>query len=249
MRALLAAAIAWTVRSKVRDPLPHSRQDWTRTIATGLIMQGCYQVLFFLSLRWGASAGTLATVLGLQPILTGALTAGRTAPWAGLITGLGGLVLVLAGSVRPSDVVSSSAGVLAACGALVSMTLGTIGQKRLANVGLWSSVAVQQGATAIGLCLAWAVAGGTFPATSLSLWCALSWMVLVVSTGATALLFFMAREGDPTQVSSMFYLVPPVTALLDFLVYGTRLTLIECAGIALVALALLVVSRTPRGHG
>ncbi|MEJ2579347.1 MAG: DMT family transporter [Kineosporiaceae bacterium] len=244
IRATLSAAIAWAVGVRIRDVMPADASAWRRTIGVGLVMQGGYQAMFFLSLHRGISAGTLAAVLGMQPLLTGMFTAGRRAPWTGLAIGLAGLFLVVADTIDPEDFTASAGGVVAAVGALLCMTFGTIAQQRLTGTGLWSSIAIQQSA-ASGLFVPLALATGqTTVVADPRFWAAAAWMVIVVSTGATALLFVMVRQGNPTRVSSLFYLVPPVTALLDLVVYGHALALPQGAGTALVVLALLLVRRT-----
>jgi drug/metabolite transporter (DMT)-like permease len=59
---------------------------------------------------------------------------------------------------------------------------------------------------------------------------ALFWLVLVLSLGAISLLHVLIRRGEASRVASLFYLVPPVTSLLAFLVFGERLGVTALAG-------------------
>ncbi|MFU1924124.1 EamA family transporter, partial [Klebsiella pneumoniae] len=51
----------------------------------------------------------------------------------------------------------------------------------------------------------------------------LGWLVLGLSFGAVGLLYTLIRHGAASKVASLFYLVPAVTAIMDFMVFGNRL--------------------------
>ena len=67
---------------------------------------------------------------------------------------------------------------------------------------------------------------------------AMAWLVLVLSIGAIFLLMIMIRDGEMSKVSSLFYLVPAVTAIIAWVLFGEQLTLVQLAGMALATLAL-----------
>ena len=46
---------------------------------------------------------------------------------------------------------------------------------------------------------------------------ALAWSVVVLSVGAISLLYWLLRHGAASNVARLFYLVPPVTAVLAWL--------------------------------
>ncbi|HEX4942831.1 MAG TPA: DMT family transporter, partial [Usitatibacteraceae bacterium] len=75
---------------------------------------------------------------------------------------------------------------------------------------------------------------------------ALAWLVLVLSTGAIGILFAMIRHGEASRVSSLFFLTPPVTAIMAFLVFGERLPPIALAGLAVSAAGVALVTRGAR---
>ena len=75
---------------------------------------------------------------------------------------------------------------------------------------------------------------------------ALGWLVLVLSTGAIGLLYTMIRHGEASRVSSLFFLTPPVTAVMAFLLFDERLPLLALAGLALSAAGVALVSRGAR---
>lgn len=244
VRAVLAALIAWAVTRWTGDTGPVDRGTRGRAVAVGLVTQVGYQGMFFLSLDLGISAGTLAAVLGVQPLLTASVAGRGSAPWAGLVIGLAGIVLVVADRADARDVLTALDGVGAALAAMVCMTLGTIAQRKLTGIGLWRSITLQHtAASCVFVLLALALDQAVVdPAPGF--WAAEAWMALVVSTGATALLHAMARTGNATRVASLFYLVPPVTAVLDLIVFGTALRPHQWLGMAAVATSVFLVERS-----
>ena len=61
----------------------------------------------------------------------------------------------------------------------------------------------------------------------------MAWLVLVLSIGAIFLLMVMIRDGEMSKVASLFYLVPAVTALIAWALFGEELTLVQIGGMAL----------------
>ena len=72
---------------------------------------------------------------------------------------------------------------------------------------------------------------------------ALGWLIFVLSLGAISLLHLLIRRGAATRVSALFYLVPPTTALLAFLIFGERLGLAAVAGMAIAAVGVAIAVR------
>jgi drug/metabolite transporter (DMT)-like permease len=242
LRLLAATALLWPVILWLRPGLPTTRTELGRIVGTGLLLQVGYQTLFFLALFNKTSPGLLAIILGVQPILT---------PWIarepttnrerlGLALGLAGLCLVVANTLAVGAV--SAAGVTSAIGSLGGITVGTVRQQQI-HTGLLATTAIQYTASALILTLL-AVTLESYQVTwSASFGLALAWMVLVVSVAATLLLYAMIRHTKLTHVASLFYLVPPVTAGLDYLVFGHTLTNLTILGMAMVVTALVLITR------
>ena len=72
---------------------------------------------------------------------------------------------------------------------------------------------------------------------------ALAWLVLVLSLGAISLLLLLIRRGAATQVASWMYLVPPVTALMAWALFGEALTRLSMAGMAIAVAGVALVVR------
>jgi drug/metabolite transporter (DMT)-like permease len=198
------------------------------------------------------TAGMSALIVSLQPVLT-ALLARRALSeriserqWSGLALGLLGVCLVV-GEKLSGDALVVTPATLAAClVALVSTTLGTLYQKRHgAAMPLLSGTALQYvAAGALLLPMAFIFETRAIEWAPQLLF-AMAWLVLVLSLGAILLLMLLLRLSSASSVASLFYLVPPATAVEAFLIFGERLGPQAISGLALASLgvALVVVQK------
>lgn len=242
LRHLLAMVTMWLICWRLKTSLPVRRSEWWDVLVTGLFLQVGYQAFFFLSLGYDVSPGILAIVLGAQPILTTLLTRERTSrgQWIGLWLGMLGLILIVAHTLFEGII--STWGIVSALLSLTSITLGTILQKRVA-LSLPLSMAIQYTVGSVVLTLL-AIRFESYAINwSLMFLIALGWMALVISVGATLLLFYMICQGNLTNVTSLFYCVPPVTALLDYWVFGHTLRIATILGLALIVTGLILINR------
>ncbi|SDH93252.1 DMT family transporter [Pseudomonas panipatensis] len=225
--------------------LPRQARERRQALLTGLVLLGFYPIFYLLALDLRVTPGVIATLLGVQPILTGILLERRFSATrlSGLSLGLGGLVLVVYQSIGFSGL--TVGGLLCGLLALFGITVGTLLQKGLRESPL-GSLPLQYAAGLL-LCLALAPTQPLRADWSLELLLTLLWMGLVISVGATLLLYRLIARGNLVQVTSLFYLVPAVTALLDYLVFGNRLGGLALLGMGLIVVGLLLVFRQPRG--
>ena len=225
-----------------RAPWPASRTQWLHIGISGLLVHAVYLGGVFTAIRLGLPAGVTALVVGLQPVLT-ALGAGlflrervRATQWAGLALGLAGVVLVVAHKVAGSGGPAAATLLVPAVIALVGITAGTLYQKRFCP-----SFDLRTGSVVQFLpCLVVTVLAAWRTETMVVHWTpaftfALAWLVLVLSLGAVSLLNVLIRSGSAVNVASLFYLTPPVTALIAWAMFGETLT-----GLALVGMAVTV---------
>ena len=225
---------------------PRGRFD---AMVAGALMHGVYLGGVFWAVRNGMSAGFAALIVGLQPLLTallaGATIGERIGPrhWAGLALGLAGVVVVLwpkLGAANGLPPVTLAAALIA----VLAMSAGTIWQKRrLGGVDLLAgSIWQYAGAT-----LLMAIGSIAFETRQITvngeLVFAMAWLVLVLSVGAILLLMYLIREGSVSQVASLFYLVPAVTALMAWPLFGETLTPFQLGGMALAALGVALATR------
>ncbi|NIA32593.1 DMT family transporter [Serratia marcescens] len=219
-------------------PAPGTRR---RVALIGVLMIGSYQICYLLALEQGITPGVLATLLGVQPILTQFITERRCTGLRafGLALAMAGLTLVVYQSLMVAHF--SPSGMLFAFIALGSMTAGTLLQKGMMQPPL----AVLPLQYAIGLLMCTLA----LPFEPLRIdWrpefvLPLLWMAVVISVLATFLLYRLIQRGNLVQVTSLFYLIPAVTALLDYLLLGHVLAALSLLGMAGIVLGVMLVFR------
>lgn len=232
----------------LRRPWPHRPTQWLHIAVAGALLHGGYLSGVFLAIHTGMAAGVVALIVGIQPLLTAFLSASMVGErvsgrqWMGLVLGFGGVTLVVWDKLGFGGL--SGAGFAFSTLALVSITLGTLYQKRYcAELDLWSGSVIQFIAAALVL-LPFALAFETMRiAWSGQFVFALGWLIFVLSLGAISLLHLLIRRGAATRVSALFYLVPPTTALLAFLIFGEKLGLAAVAGMAIAAAGVAIAVR------
>jgi len=248
MRFVLSAAAFAGIAAAVGARWPRGVRAWRDALVSGVLMQGIYLGGVFWSVRHGLPAGISALVTGLQPLLTAVLAfpllGERVGPrrWAGIALGFGGALLVLQPGLRVDAVLVVP--LLASGAGMVAMTLGTIWQKRTAGAAdLRTNAAVQFiGAAVVTTPVALLTEAGRFDG-AWQAWAGLGWAVCGLSLGAISLLLVLIKRGAVAGVASLFYLVPPVVAVLAFLLFGEALTGVQVAGMAVAAVGVAVASR------
>ncbi|WP_206950629.1 DMT family transporter [Trinickia acidisoli] len=224
--------------------LPARGTRW-RVALTGALLTGGYSICYFLALARGLTPGLLATILGAQPILTMLATQRGHSPrrLAGLALALLGLSLV----VHPggSGTTTSAVGMAFGLASLGCITVGAILQKRIAQAPI--DVLPLQNAVGLVLCAAIAPAMPLALKPDATLLVSLLWLGLVISVLAQLLFYRLVQRGDLVNVTSLFYLVPIVTALMDYAFLGNRLHPRELVGMAAILGGLaLVLKAEPR---
>jgi len=232
----------------IRPPLPAKASEWGNLFVVGFLIQAVYFGLCYIAFRMGVSAGGVAIIVCLQPILVGLIApvfAGERVSlqrWMGLILGLAGAATVILS--RSSVEMEHPMGVLAAVGALLGITGGTLWEKRFGHPHHpVVSNAVQYVAGLAGtLPLALSLETFTFEWTPEFLF-AWSYLVIGNSIVAMTLLLAMIRAGEVSRVSSLFYLVPPLSALMAWPLLGETMPPLGWLGFALAALGVALASR------
>jgi drug/metabolite transporter (DMT)-like permease len=257
-RLLVAAVLLGMLAAAMRSARMPERAHYGRASLAGLLLHAGYLGGVFYGISVGVPAGVSAVIVSLQPVLTAVLAARVLGerPTArqrlGLALGIAGVALVVgpgiveAGSAEPLPV----AGLVACVVALVSGTLGTVWQKRHGDgIPLVWGTTVQYAASAVllgaiavtteDLSIRWT---GEFVA-------AFVWLVLVLSIGAVLLLLLLLRRGTASGVSSLYYLVPPATAVEAYFLFGERVSGLSLLGIGVTALGVGLVVVPPRQAG
>jgi drug/metabolite transporter (DMT)-like permease len=230
---------------------PQARVQWAHLAVTGLLVQAGYLGGVWAAVKSGLGAGTVALIVGLQPVLTAVWVSAtgqehRIAPrqWAGLGLGLAGLLLVVWRKLGVGEVHADNLALSLL--ALLSITAGTLYQKRfVAPCDVRTANAVQLSAAFIVSAPLALLESGTMDWQP-ELIGAMLWSVLVLTLGGSSLLYLLIQRGAATRVTSLMYLVPPCTALLAWLLFGETLTGLVLLGLLLTALGVGLVVRERR---
>ena len=238
VRYLAVIALMWGIAIATKAPWPAHGRDWGHIGIAGLMLHAGYLGGVFIAISLGLPAGVAALVVCLQPLLT-AVCAGwllgetvRARQWLGLLLGLAGVSLVVANKL---GAVFTWQALVASVFALVAITFGTLYQKRFCPAFDWRTGVVAQfipTAVVTGVC-AWWFETGRMDFTGEMVF-ALGWLVLVLSVGAVSLLNWLIRQSSAVNVASLFYLVPPCTALVAWALFGESFSYLALWGMAMV---------------
>lgn len=230
----------------VRDSMPSGFRSWVRTLGTGLLQLG-YQSLFFLAIAEGTSPGLLSLIVASQPLVTAiAVRARGVLVWCGILGGLLGLAVACIPMFGSGS--THIGGLLCALGALAALTAATMAQATTDNTGLWAGLVIQSTLAVPFFLVLTLVSQAAPPTWGFPMVLPLLWMSGGVGIAATALLFGLARRLGAVAVSSMQFLVPAVTSLLDAIVRGTQLHPLTLGGMAMVTVSLFVFQRGRRSR-
>jgi drug/metabolite transporter (DMT)-like permease len=251
LRYWFAIVVLLAVLIVIRPPVPRRASDWGHLIVVGVLVQGLYFGLSYFGFWLGVTAGTLALIVSMQPILVGLLApqfvAERVgmARWFGLVLGLVGAAMVI---VARSEIEATAAvGLLCAAGALFAMTAGTLYEKRFGlNHHPVTANAIQY---LVGfllvLPLALAVERMEVNWTA-EFAVALGYLVIGNSLIAVTLLLTMIRHGEAARVSALLFMVPPMAALIAWGLIGEVMPPAAWAGMAVAAAGVALATRKLR---
>ena len=229
-----------------------TRTEALHATVAGMLMHGVYLGAVFWAIHRGMPAGLSALIVGLQPLIT-AVLAGRflgeailPRHWAGLAVGLLGVIIVLwpklgalGGGVTAETLIASIVSVL-------GMSAGTVWQKRFASGGDLVAATMWQYVGGASLMALASLALETHTViVNGELIFAMAWLVLVLSIGAIFLLMVMIRDGEMSKVASLFYLVPAVTAVIAWALFGEQLNLVQLVGMAIATLGVGLATARP----
>jgi drug/metabolite transporter (DMT)-like permease len=245
----LLFALAATVG---RAAWPRGR-DLGKHLFAGALLQGVYLGAGYWAVAQGLSAGVMALLGALQPLLTAAVAAPLFGErlsrrgWCGMALGLAGVVLVLLPKLTagaPAVAHGHAPGwliVAVAILATVAITAGTLFQKTsLARADLRSSSAVQNfGAAIVAAILALALGEHRWIAST-TLAISLAWGIVMLSGVSVTLLVWMVRRGDAARATALMFLAPPLAALEGYVGFGETLLPVQIAGFVVALLGVLL---------
>lgn len=248
LRYACVVALMFPVCWLARAAWPASLRETGHVMVAGALIQAGYLGGVFVAISLGMPAGVAALIVGLQPILTAFLSEhmvderATRRQWFGLVLGFLGVMTVVWNKMTLGAVTWE--GLLSAGVGLVSITLGTLYQKRYcAHVDMRTNSALQFTAALVVTAPLAFVAESLEVQWSVPFVLALGWMVFGLSLGAVFLLFSLIRRGAATAVVSLIYLCPPTTAILAWLAFGESYTLWAVLGMAITVAGVWLVTR------
>jgi drug/metabolite transporter (DMT)-like permease len=213
----------------------------------GALLQFGYLLGVWCAVRFGMSAGLAALIVGLQPILTAwwsAWVSEHVTPWQwlGLALGFTGVAFVV--FEKTLFVHLPVASYLLIFGALLSITLGTMYQKKFcASFDLRAGSLIQFAVAAVLTAITAAVFETGKMVWNWPVVIALVWAIVPLSIGSVSLLFLLIRKGTATRVTSLLYLTPPTTAVMAGIGFDEPLTILMLIGILLTKAGVLMVNQ------
>ena len=252
VRYLLSVACFGVWASLARAAFPADRPQWKHLAVSGVLMHAGYLGGVWAAVKLGMGAGLVALLVGLQPVLTAVWVSSRGGPvsvrqWAGLALGFAGLALVVWQKLGLGEI--HALNFLLALGALLSITAGTLYQKRYVAPCDVRAASLVQLSAAFAVTLPLALLEGEAMRWNAELMGAMAWSVLALTLGGSSLLYLLIQRGAATAVTSLLYLVPPCTALMAWLLFAEPVTTLTLAGTALTALGVSFVVRPARRPG
>ena len=248
MRFVLTLVVLGFLLMYFRPVMPTNWTQRSHLILSGLLLHGLYLGGVFSAIKGGMSAGLTALLVGLQPVLTTLLAPwwlGERVSfvhWLGVLLGALGIYIVL--GAGGSFERGGSHALVAASIALLGITAGTLYQKRYCTDHDFLTIAFFQYLPTV---LLFALGSLLFETRSVQwnaqLVLALLWLTFALSIGAILLLSYLIKHGEASKVTSLFYLVPPVTAIEAYLLFQEPLGGVKIAGMGLVACSVYLVMR------
>ena len=246
----ITAVVFVALSLAVKAAWPKDPRSWRDAMIAGMLLHGFYIGGVFWAVSQGLGAGLTGLVTALSPLLTAALAIPllheRLMPrqWLGVGIGVLGVGLILAPKMGGTQGVPLHA-LLAALGATLSLSFGTIWQKySKPAMDLRVNAAIQFiGALALTAPVAWLTEAHRFDAGP-ALWGALAWAVLVLSVGGISILLVLLKRGAASRVAPLLYLAPPTSALIALLLFGESLAFIQVVGMVLAVVGAFTARRS-----
>lgn len=249
IRLLIASAILALITKALGQSLRLTRQDLLASIAIGMTLHALYLGGVWQAIAEGSPAGIASVITSLQPVLVSLIAIRLLGErltrnqFLGLVLGLLGVVLVLEPAFARAGEMTVLA-LLLLVFALAGSTTATLTQKKVGHsIPLLAGTTVQFLIAGVVLGLYSLVTGKTHMSWSVESTLAMAWAIIVTSLIAILMLLWMLTRGSAARVTSLLYLVPPMTAIQALVLFGEKLNPQAIIGIAMTALGVALVQK------
>lgn len=250
-RLIVASLILAAIAHLSNAPRPTAHESkWS--IVVGLGIHATYLGGVFVAIDLGLPSGVGALVVGLHPVIT-AVAGGAMLgehlnfrQWGGVILGFTGVVLVVVNRLTDDTLNLPLRAVIAVSLATLGMSIGTLIQRQrcAATPLLWGS-AIQYASSAIALVVLAGLSGQTkLLFTSSTIW-SLAWSIGVLSIAAVLTMLWLLQHRAAASVSSLFFLVPALSAIEAAVLFDEQLNVTTVAGFATAIVGVALVTRAP----
>ena len=217
------------------------------SFSTGVLFHGIYLGGCWYAFSIGMPAAIVALIVTLQPILTNILSGPlfnekiTWKQWLGITLGFLGSLLVLGIDFENELPLE---GVLISIVALSAITIGTLWQKKLSGK---LSLSVSNGYQALGGCVFNLILiyffEDPFINFTTSFILGMTHQILLVSFGAFTILMFLIKAGSVSKTTTLFFLVPPTSAIMAYIFINESLTTIDLIGLFIATLGVYIATR------
>ena len=254
IRMAIAALLLFIAIAFLRKSQPITKAIFLPSTLIGLTLHGAYLGGCFFAVSRGLPAGITALIVSLQPVLVSIFAAKYLnepldkRAIAGLILGLIGLFVVVIPRINMTGANSISVISIAACVVgLLGGTSGTILQKKYGGaIPTLAGTSIQYAATALVLLTLALIFEQPKIEWTPKFIGALAWLVIALSFGAILLLFFLLSHGSAASVSSLYYLVPAVTAIEAYFFFDEHVSLVSVLGTVITVIGVWLVVGKPK---
>lgn len=252
LRVFIAAILFYSFALITRAPIALKKQDRKMSALVGATLHFAYLGGVFYGISQGVPAGIAATITSLQPILVSVIGIKvlneeiTKKQIIGLICGFAGVATVLSPAFSNTSSMTF-VGITAVFIALLGSTTATLVQKKSGGSAPLLSGTAFQYVVASGLFfIAAALTRGFRIEWTGKFIFAFTWLIFALSVGAVLVLLTLLKHGSASKVSSLFYLVPPVTAVEAYFLFQEKLTSLDLFGILLTVFGVFLVMKKER---
>lgn len=250
-RFVLAAVLAAVLARVLRGPLRIPRADVLRIAGAGFVLNAVQFAAMYLAFDAGLGATLGSLMHSLSPVLTALLAAAllgeRLSPVQvlGFVIGVAGVLLVLGPDVEQAGGV---AGISFAVVSVLGLSVGTLGQRWIGHAPdpLWSA-AIQFTVSAPPVLVLGLLTEGTDVVRDpVAGTVALVYLAVVNSILGLGLLGILVRARGAGAAASVFFLMPPVTAVMAWLLLHETLGVREVVGLVVTVVGVAAATRGVR---